>query len=277
MYIFFRIPQKEILEYNIEINTFDKNLKSQYSKLTYTNTIKLKKETLKGYVVNFKRSDILLNDSLEQSPMNELLMVSGEVLNDLDLEISKYGEIIKIRNIKAIQEYWKDIRFKIVNSYKGNIVENIVINLDQKINDETLFIQSLYKDLFFFNYLRRIYGEYKKVYGEYKNEIKINDEEIIGFIETISLYVMSKFKIAQTESDKTLVNVSMRCDKETVDRMQSYFDPITDKQKIDMGYECNYQISANRYIESFNAMIDIHSNTVLYKKNEIKMFLKNSL
>lgn len=153
-------PTNLELRYNVKFETYNKDSKVTHNTLDYICDILYKKETFRGYILNFKKHDILLNNSKIHEPMNEIALISGELLNDLDLEISIYGEILKIKNLKAIHEKWQKIRFKIEHTYQGDLVKKIVEELDKNVMDEKRFIDSLYNDPFFNNLFLGIYRNY---------------------------------------------------------------------------------------------------------------------
>lgn len=175
-------PANLNLRYNVKFETYNKDSKVTHNTLAYVCDIFYKKETFKGYLINFKKFNIILNNSKIHEPMNEIALISGELLNDLDLEISVYGEILKIKNLKAIHKAWEKIKFKIEYTYQGDFVKKIIEEIDKNVMDEKRFIESLYKDPFFFNL-------FSNLYRNYPNNRLIYDSSLSNFagIKTIEI------------------------------------------------------------------------------------------
>lgn len=159
MSILFKLPNSPI-KYFISLEIVNKLSSPSLNQLTYSYEIQRKKNTLDGYVVNFKRNDVLLNHTRVHEPLNEIAIISGQLFEDLDLEISHYGDILKVKNFNEIQQNWEQIKFKIECTYLGDMVGKILKKLDQNVTDEKLFIDSLRRDFFFHNYLYHIFGKY---------------------------------------------------------------------------------------------------------------------
>lgn len=144
--------------YQVQIDTY--NEKNKKNTLRYTMLIHQEKESWSGKVIRFNRTEIQLNDPKDLDPINEILLIAGEVQNDLLLEISDYGKVLKVKNDKDMQLKWNEIRYRIQETYQGQIVQKIIAPMENNIKNQDVFIQSLDKDPFFFNFLKGIYGDY---------------------------------------------------------------------------------------------------------------------
>lgn len=95
------------------------------------------------------------------NPYVEALALTTTLWRELKLSIDESGQIRKIVNLEAIQQYWeKELRFKLTEIYVGDPIEGIINQLDQLIQDEQRFIAKIGRDTFFYYWLKHDIGEY---------------------------------------------------------------------------------------------------------------------
>lgn len=118
------------------------------------------------------------------NPYFEVIMLTTKLWSNLKLAIDQAGVITKIVNLAEIQHYWKeDLKFQLTVGYTGNIISQILDQLDQIVMDEEQFIAKLTQDTFFYYWLKHNMGEYVKnpYTGEYK---KVGNSNGVYQIET---------------------------------------------------------------------------------------------
>jgi len=246
MYVFYS-PSKKVLDYDVNIKTYNKGSKIQTNNLSYNCLISFIKENIKGYVVNIKRQKMLLNNKTDHSPINELFLMSGSILDNLDLEISQYGEIIKVKNINDIHELWKEIKFKIEQTYVGNIVSSIITPIEEKIHDEQFFIQSLNKDPFIHNY-------FGIIYGEYKNDLYSFEEELDGLYEK-KLDIERRNRLSISNQEQIQIDV-----KGTADIIKE-----KDEKNISFNIKSNYILTQKKEIQKFSVIQEFFQDNLKKK------------
>lgn len=235
MHVFYS-PSKKVLDYDVNIKIYNKDSKIQTNNLSYNCLISFIKENIKGYVVNIKRQKILLNNKTDHSPINEILLISGNILNNLDLEINQYGEIIKVKNLNDIHELWKEIKFKIEQTYVGNIVSSIIKPIEEKIRDEQLFIQSLNKDPFIHNY-------FGIIYGKYNNDLYFFEDELDGMSEK-KINIKRRNRLSISDQEQIQIDVIGTA------------DIIKDKEEKNISYniKSNYILTQKKEIRKFSVI-----------------------
>lgn len=239
MVIIFR-ASKEPLTYNVLFETYNPKAKRIKNTLSYHCDVQQKSETFKGYVVNFKRYDIILNNTKIHDVMNEIALISGELIHDLDLEISNYGEILRIKNYKEILKEWERVKSNLIYTYQGEIVDSMLDELEKNILDEKQFINSLYKDPFFCNFLGDIYHNYANV-ENYEIESKIFN---FGGMRSIS--IIKSYEISENEDrSRTIMCRSIIPEKEV--------QRIKEEQKVNeiwFNQTSIHNISSAKHIKS---------------------------
>lgn len=266
MYILFRPPLKKTLTYQVSVKTLDNSPNIEKSTLTYNCSLRLKKETLKGYIVNIKRSDVLLNNTRDQSPINEILLIAGEILYNLDLEISEYGKVIKIHNFNEILQKWEDIKFKIESTYKGKVVQEIIDSINKKIQFEKTVIESLDKDPFFFYVFNGVYENYT------------NNECLFSGL----LYGLSDIPLSITKNNKLLINkdktihlvYQIIANQEEIETWKTRLaGDRGDNGVLDVIINGQYILSEDKSIESIMAHQEAYWDSQLFKAIEVNIQL----
>ena len=233
-------PPEQPSKYSVKLETYNRESKFPYNELTYTCTVQQKKETLRGYIVNFKRSDLKLNRTNIHDPIDEIGLICGELLSDLDIGILPSGEILKIKNLSSIHEKWQNIKFKIEYTYLGDIVKGIVKNTEENIIDELRFIDCLCRDQFFYNFICNIYGNLSD---------KISSEsELPSFAGMGALKIKKRFTVDKNSNNGgQILTCAAILSEETKHRLQAE----KDTQDIEFIMTSEYSLSSDdRLIEA---------------------------
>lgn len=265
MYIYFKPKHNENPTYQIVIQTTEDTDHLQESESAYTCTFTLKAETLKGYVVNIKRSDILLNNMNEHSSLNEIQLITGEILSDLDLEISPYGEILKIKNYPEVQKKWRILKNKIENAYKIAIVGKIITSMDMTLQNQETTLALLNQDFFFYHYLAGIYGEYtneKKAY-----------EGLVWGVSDIPLEVTKYNRLSLDDMDQMYVEFSMKIRPESLNVWQTGLSKNRGIGTLDATLKGNYHFLPENNIKSIDSCFEAYWNQQLFKRVHININL----
>ena len=114
------------------------------------------------------------------NPLVELIRESTSIGQNLSLQINEQGELKRLLNLKEIQYYWqRRLNVKIESQYEGLVVANMVKQLEVLVENETLFVEKLKKDVFFNHYCGILYGSYH--YDEACNGyVKQRDQAVEG-------------------------------------------------------------------------------------------------
>lgn len=267
MYIYFKLFPGSVKTYQVNINSVKYLTRISENKLVYKCSLALKKETFKSYVVNIKRSDISLNEHKEHSPINELFLIAGEALSDLDLEISKYGKIMKIKNIHQIQESWQTIKFKIESTYQGNIVSQLLTYINEKMGSEQKIIASLEKDPFYYHFLNGIYAEYSN-----------NKCEFEGLLWGLSEGPLQIRKLNSLidDPDFIYINYLMKIQSEDMHKWTSKLAQQDGDGLLEAKLQGKYCLSKEKEIESINARYAVFWNQELREEVAVDIQLETN-
>jgi hypothetical protein len=265
MSIWFSYLPKQPLQYKVEFTTFDESMKISENKLAYKVVINRKRETLKGYLINVKRSDILLNGAKDQNPFTEILQIAATIYHDLDIEVSNLGKIVKVDNMKNIRKKWAEIRFKIDNTYTGDVVESLMQQTDKIIADDELFLKSFRNDPFFFYYFF-IYGNYDN-----KNILYKNNVTLCNFLyEPVN--VCARLSYTKENEDGITAEVKMQAEKGGEQVLQSQLSEKQEQGAIETEMYGYYTFLQNqKHIETMNFMLKAKRENRTVKEMKLKI------
>ncbi len=256
--IYFSIPPQKDITYQVDIQTYLKDCKKDNSSLSYDINFRLKKETFSGSVIEINRKNMILDDTKIHNVMNELLLLTSNILNNLELKIDRSGKIHKIRNMKQIHQKWKEIRMQIDSGYTGDVVSKLVNPMEKIIMNEELFSQALLKDPFFRFYFG-IYGEYnqnKMIQQQHVSDFRIMNKSTYQVIETNYLQ--------QTESGNYIVLKKINTDKSILEEYEN----------LNVKLHCKYSLSNEEYLMSMKSTQEVHYNDELIKSTQMKVIQK---
>lgn len=257
-------PSRKPLLYKVDLKLYNDLSKVKENILTYKIEVSLIKETLKGYVLNFKRSELLFNKSKDHSPINEIIIIAGEILNDLILEISQYGEILKVRNLKEVRDKWKEIRFRIIETYQGPIVERIISPIENKLSDDTIFLNSLESDPFYNSFLSGIYGKYTS------NQLTI-DYIIPRIFGMGDLVVKKKNTVKQTTAKNIFVSSDIKVSAQS---KALFSQKYTADDDINFAFDYRYEFSSDKCIQSIDISQELYQGCLKTNGSDISINLQ---
>lgn len=264
MNIFFRLP-KGTLVYNVEVKTFNDGITKPENVITYKIHISLVKDSFSGYVVKFKKANLLLNNSGDYDPIYEILAISAQALDDMELVISGSGEIVKVKNLKEIQKLWSELLYKIESTYKGDIVDKIIKPIDKTIKDEKLFIKKLYKDSFFHSYFNGIFGTYSTdVFNKGSYNLLISGTPV---------KVANKGRIVETDTKRKAVNIDHFVSPQDLDTLQQAYSKKKGEGKLSLNLRTDYIISESDLFEKIESLYEFYWNNRLFKSQQVKINL----
>ncbi|WP_299223469.1 hypothetical protein [uncultured Aquimarina sp.] len=92
--------------------------------------------------------------------MKDILKKIASIYNNLVLRVSYIGKVMAIDNMLELQEVWNNIKKYVQHRYKGNQVEELILNMDEILSSERKLIDeiSLYQN--FGGLLKPLYSEY---------------------------------------------------------------------------------------------------------------------
>lgn len=250
--------------YRVSVKTYSENSKQKRSTLTYDYVISLKKESWDGYIVNFHRKNVLLNNAKIQEPIHEILLLSGQVLHDLDLEITSEGKILHIKNWGEVKKKWEEIKFKIETTYKGEVVAKIIAPMDQTLQNEKTTITALGKDPFFYNYL-------KGVYGEYQNGKIAFEGTLPGFLPKYDLSVTKQNKISETEMKEYSIISTSEVIQNDMDTLKENWKKEEKEGDIEFNISSRYTLSQEKTIKNISTSNILFYNNTIVKSVEISI------
>lgn len=267
MNVLLKLPRKYEQMYNVEIKTYNNALHSSQNILRYINTISLKKETIKGYSIRIHRSDVRLNDTKDQTPVNDVVLIAGKVLHDLELKVSQYGQIYKINNFKEIQKKWEETKFIIESNYKGNIVKKMIESMNLTIINKDTLINSLDKDPFIFNYLKGIYGEYENDVCEFK-------QNIYALSSKSSISINKSCRMQKLSDGKYDISATSSLTDESIHMLNKELKEKYGEGSVDTEIEHYYTMSSERNIEKLKLKQRLFWNSQTIKSMELNVSLK---
>jgi len=257
-------PPEQPLSYQVEIRSFDRMAEIPENVLRYKSVIAFKKITFNGCVLNIKRSEISLNNQIDQDPYIEILLITAKVLDDLDIEVSLFGNILRILNMKAIRNQWKEICYRIEHTYTGDFVESLMQGMSQIVADDDLFIQSLYRDAFLGYYFQLIFGEYGR------NGIMSKEIPIYGFFDhsPVKVHMQAVFK-EEKETIAVKMNLSESDEQLLCAEMEKKF---VEKGNLQTEMNAIFTIFAEQgYINSIHLILSAEWNGQTVKKMQVEV------
>jgi len=266
MNIFFILSHRKSPTYQVVIKTTDNKNGLQENTLTYNCTLTVKEITLKGYIVRIQRSDILLNDTQEQSPVNELSLITGGILSDLELGISQYGKILRIKNYPDIRKKWEMTKLRMENAYKGEMVEKMISSMDKTFQNQQTTISSLEKDPFFYNFLMG-------VYGKYTNGKRAHEGLLWGMSDT-PVKVVKHSELRLDDEDTVSIEFSTRIMPESLEVWQAELSVIRGTGVLDISLTGNYRFLSGRRIRSIDTCFESYWDQQLLKRIEFTINLQ---
>lgn len=264
MYIRYSIPDKDQLHYKVCVKTYSEKAKQKENILTYDYTLCLKRESFKGYIVNFRRENVLLNNKKEQEPINEILLITGRLLQDLDLEIGYDGRILKIKNFNEIKQYWQEIRFIIEETYKGEIISRILDPIERNMQEESLMIESFYKDPFFYHYL-------KCIYGKYNNNYLMNREKLKGLVPSHTLSIAAKNSLKILDDRRIRIISMSQVSQEDTDMLSKALVESGGEGKVDIQLNAIYDLSPEKVIQSIEVTNELYYDHLMEKSVQVSI------
>lgn len=255
---------KEKLQYQVTVKSYSKYSNREESVLRYSCFILLKKQSWNGYIVNFTRTNFSSDHMNKNEPIFEVLLKTGEILNEIDLEIASHGEIIHIYNWKKFKIKWEEIKFKIKSTYKGTIVDQIISQMDISLATEQSTILSLNKDPFFYNYLMGIYGYYKNNKILFKGTLR-------GFIPKHVLPFTRINKISKDNSnDAYTIQSSATVDDNDIKELREKLK-LEDEDTLVFNINSRYLLSKNKIIDSVFVDNTLKNNDKILYSSKIKI------
>lgn len=257
----FTLPKKSSRSYRVRVQSFFRDCKKTDSTFDYTLSFLLKHESFNGYVVEITRNNMMLNNTEFHNVMDELLLITSEILNKLELEISPKGQILHIKNRKELREKWQEIRLQVESDYKGEIVSRFLESMEKTITDEQLFINALWKDPFFRFYFS-IYGEYLS--GKMTDDYEFFDFPI-GNNASYSATETNLLQIQETGGYTLLKRITI--DKDELENLRKNLPKYkADNNELAINMHCAYVLSKEKTPLSITSLQEAFINGELYKQ-----------
>lgn len=266
--LFIPVQDNKELHYKVTITNYADQSKREASCLKYDCFLKFKKQSWNGYIVNFQRTNLDFDHTNKHEPIFELFLVSGQILYDLDLEVSSYGEISHITNWKTVQAKWEELKFKIKSNYKGEIVDRVLSQMDIPLQKEETAIASLSKDPFFYNFLMGIYGYYKKGSTTYQGKLS-------GFIPQQDLSITKTNHLLDNRPNGYRVESSAKVSQTILESMAARLQIDQTKDPLTFDLTSVYDLSEKKVIKSIAVKnVLLHNNHIL---NKSKVYIQQQV
>lgn len=81
--------------------------------------------------------------SQEENAINQLLKKIALLFDELELEVSKNNQILKVLNISSIQKRWVELQIDILSRSQGYELDNYCKNISDVLKDEEKLIKFL--------------------------------------------------------------------------------------------------------------------------------------
>ena len=81
--------------------------------------------------------------SKEENAINQLLKKIVLLFDELELEVSKNNQILKVLNISSIQKRWVELQIEILSKNQGYELDNYCKNISDVLKDEEKLIKFL--------------------------------------------------------------------------------------------------------------------------------------
>ncbi|MDR1199836.1 MAG: hypothetical protein LBK94_12640 [Prevotellaceae bacterium] len=263
----FSIPFDSELNYLVNIHTFLKTAKKSDSSLSYRINLRLKERTLSGCdAVVINRRNVILNNTRFHNVMDELLLETSKVQDELVLDINPSGSIRRIRNMKAIRKKWDEIKTGVYSAYRGDTVKQFLAPMEKIIDSEESFIAALSRDPFY-RFFPDIYGEYGE-YGRTDNN-KLYRE---GYVSDFITVKQAKYKVRETgrltrlESGGYEIMTAIDIDKAHMELIKNQLSALYATDGIpEVSMQCRHVLSSDKQITSVNSSQKLLWNEDLQK------------
>lgn len=266
----FSISNESERHYCVNIQSFFQNCKKQTNTLEYTISLRLKKYSFNGYVVEITRSNVLLNNTKFHDVMDELLLVTSKMLNKLELEITPEGKIRRIKNLEKLHKKWVEIRMQVESGYTGEIVPRFLAPMEKTVMNEELFIKALWKDPFFRFYL--------SIYGEYYNGRMTGTYHVFDFpVGNSPIYQIEETNtLRMPETGEYGVSKKITIDKDELEKIRKNLpENQHGDSDLSVNMHCDYILSEKKLPLSLKSMQEAFVDGKLYKKVQMHAALLN--
>ncbi|EHQ42002.1 hypothetical protein [Myroides odoratus] len=202
--------------------------------IRYTTTIKKVEGWFDTHYVITRTPQVL--SPIVDNPYMEAIMLTSSLWDELKLSINRDGEIKKIVNLQAIQDYWTTVlKFKLLQMYTGTCILGLVAQLEQVLMNEELFRAKINQDSFFYYWIKYNIGEYIKNYntGKYTKVGKANQQ----------------YQIEQTEKGRTIQGKGKKTAAE--------LDEIKRKWKLNIEEELDYEEQCDSVYDCNQALVQL--------------------
>ena len=175
-------------EYAVQIS-IDGEIDDDVSNISYNAKVHYTKEYTKPYFfTEVVISNFLLNEKPPQTTMQNIALECSKAIEKCVFQVNTKNEIIGLDNYKEIVEKWRHIKEKIVQEYEGEIVDKYLAVFEKSLENETVLLEKIKKNLFISQYFFPIFDEpyhgFQKKNVETFNFFTIDyQEEVIVEIE----------------------------------------------------------------------------------------------
>ncbi|WP_395076156.1 hypothetical protein [Flavobacterium sp.] len=251
--------EQQLLIYNNSIHANFKNFKRKYSVeisidgesnddlniISYKTQVNYTKDVLKPYfLAEVTITDFLLNFKYPDSTMQIIALKCRETIEKCVFQVNTKNEIIALENYKEIVEKWRNIKERIVQEYEGEIVDKYLAVFEKSLENETVVLEKIKKNLFVNQYFFPIFDE--PYHGFEKKGIEIFSFFDLDYQEEVLIQLENQGDY--DENGKAVVTKKL-----VRNQSNTEFFPIED-------YQTKYTLNKERYIEKIEGEFLIKNN-----------------
>lgn len=134
-----------------------------YNRLQYQVTLQFQEIREQELIFRCERRQHRINSQEPDNYFDKIAVDTAAVLNPTLLRISQSGEVRGVVNFPDIRKKWEAMVTAVKTIYKGDTVNDYLDAMETRLADETIFFQSLQRDLFYKLYFNQLYGPVKKI------------------------------------------------------------------------------------------------------------------
>ncbi|MDN3673010.1 hypothetical protein QWY99_08095 [Flavobacterium branchiarum] len=200
-----------------------------------------------SFFFEIDRKQVYVDNTEPDLKIEQIADRCAQAIFPIRIKVSEDVKIMRITNHDDIKKRWPEIKKKLSEYYKGNIVSEILDKFEVTLYDMTLLGQSIFKTWFFHLYFRPLYTTYTK------NEALefIWESPVFGH-QMISYAVQQTIEEQYSATDKLFINVKGKSiDKRAINEvLNGYTFPKSEMLAIKMApLESEMQVQYKLYGE----------------------------
>jgi len=218
------------------------------------------------------RLDTIERNHTSNHPLHNLEADLLTVQSSLSIEVNKVGEIVKINNIRNMQEKWKRLKYELPKKYKKVYgIQEILRANTELVYNTPLFSQSVIDS-------ELIELLFPDIYGFYETNIHKNTKVLSSIIGNYDLPLITTSTITKQTEELTEIRVKGDIDEKKYEEnkvrkmLKSLFDKYNLRTSIKVNQQEVHELDKNQRLKFSGKIlfVDISNNVVMENITHIK-------